>query len=389
MKDRVEKLLAVLLLLLTLCGAAAAEGEAQNIAPKCWLSVSSNKGSRTNLVNGGLRDYWPCAPGDTITVETPEGTRAQGVMVSFLGDVPELTVESDGRVIAEFVDGFVTDYIPFAEPVSSFTITIGDGPESIHFKRLQVYSEGELPDTVQRWEWMEGPADIMLIATHPDDELLWFGGLLPTYAGEYQKKVIVVYTVGSSDFRRPELLAGLWTCGVRYYPEIGNFPDRNAKALKEYVEMWGGEDAPRQFIVEMIRKYRPSVVVTQDIDGELGHTHHRMTVQAVIDAVTELSGDAAWDAPSAELYGAWQPHKLYLHLWEEDRIVFDWRQPLEAFGGENSLSVAKRAFKMHGSQQSGRYSVKDSGRTDCRIMGLYWSDVGPDEVHNDLLEHIE
>ena len=390
MKIRVGKLLAALMLLVTLCGIAMAEGnEAQNIAEKCTLSVSSNKSSRKKLVKGGLRDYWPCAPGDTITVETPVGTLAQGVMVIFLGDVPELTIESRGQVIAEYTEGFVSDYIPFSKPVDSFTITIGKGPESVHFKRLHIYSEGELPDTVQRWERMEGPADIMLIATHPDDELLWFGGLLPTYAGELQKKVIVVYTVGSSDFRRPELLAGLWTCGVRYYPEIGEFPDRNAKTMKDYVAMWGGEDAPRQFLVELIRKYQPSVVVTQDINGELGHTHHKMTVRAAIDAVTELAGDPTWDAPSAERYGAWQPHKFYVHLWKEDQTVFDWRQPLEAFGGETSLSVAKRAFKMHGSQQSGRYSVQDSGRADCRIMGLYWSDVGPDEAHNDLLEHIE
>ena len=389
MKTCAGKLLAALLVLLTLCGVAAAEGEAQNIAAKCKLTASSNSRHRSKLVSGGLRDYWPCSPGDTLTVETPENTPAQGVMVSFLGDVPKLVIESDGQVIAEYTETFVTNYIPFSRPVTTFTITIGEGPEDVHFKRMQVYSEGNLPDTVQQWERMEGPADIMLVATHPDDELLWFGGLLPTYAGEYQKKVIVVYTVGSSDFRRNELLAGLWTCGVRYYPEIGAFPDRSAKNLKGYIEMWGGEDAPKQYVAELIRKYRPSVVVTQDINGELGHTHHKLTVQAVIDAVTLLSGDETWDEPTAALYGVWQPQKLYVHLWKEDRTVFDWRQPLAAFGGETSLSVAKRAFKMHSSQQTGRYSVQDSGRADCRIFGLYWSSVGPDEAHNDLLEHIE
>ena len=388
MKIRWGKLLAALLLLLLLCGAASAD-EAQNIVAKCKLTASSHSRYRTNLVKGGLRDCWPCTQGDTLTVETPADTRAQGIMVSFLGDVPKLLIESDGRVIAEYTETFVTNYIPFSEPVSSFTITIGEGPEDVRFKRMQVYSEGDLPATVQQWERMEGPADIMLIATHPDDELLWFGGLLPTYAGEYQKKVIVVYTVGSSDFRHNELLAGLWTCGVRYYPEIGSFPDRNAKTLQGYIDMWGGKDAIRQYITEQIRKYQPAVVVTQDVNGELGHTHHKLTVQAVIDTVTLLSGDETWDAPTAALYGAWQPQKLYVHLWKEDRTVFDWRQPLEAFGGETSLSVAKRAFKMHGSQQTGRYSVQDSGRADCRVFGLYWSNVGPDEAHNDLLEHIE
>lgn len=389
MRRRVERLAAVALLLLALCGIAAAEGEAQNIVARCKLTASSGNQFRSRLVKGGLRDYWPCSPGDTLFVEAPENMKVQGVMVSFLGDVPQLLIESEGRVIGEYTETFVTNYVPFSEPVSSFTITIGGEAEEYHFKRMQVLSEGTLPDWVQQWERLEGPADIMLIATHPDDELLWFGGMLPTYAGEYQKKVIVVYTVGSSDFRRNELLAGLWTCGVRYYPEIGEFTDSNAKTLQGYYDLWGGEDAPRQFITERIRKYQPAVVVTQDVDGELGHTHHRMTVKAVIDSVTQLAGDASWDEPSAARYGAWQPKKLYVHLWEEDRIIFNWRQPLEAFGGENSLSVARRAFRMHGSQQSGRYSVDDYGRADSRIFGLYWSSVGPDEAHNDLLEHID
>ena len=389
MRIRMGRLLLTLLLLMVLCGAAAAEGEAQDIAKRCKLSVSSGFKYRLSMVSGSLEDYWPCAPGATLTVQTRDGSLVQGVVVSFMGDAAKLTVESDGQVIAEYAESFVTNYIPFAHSVDHFTITVGDGPQSVRINQLQVLSEGELPDWVQRWERMDGPADIMLIATHPDDDLLWFGGMLPTYAGEYHKKVIVVYTVGSSAFRHNELLAGLWTCGVRYYPEIGTFPDRSAKNAKECYAMWGGEDALPRYIAEQIRKYRPAVVVTQGIEGESRHIHHKVTVQAVIRAVTSLSGDAAWDEPSAALYGVWQPQKLYLHLWEEDQTVFDWRQPLDAFDGEDALSVANRAFKQHRSQQTGRYKIADSGRNDCRIFGLYWSSIGPDEAHDNLLEHIE
>lgn len=388
MKIRWGRLMAALLLLLALAGLAAAENAAQDIAADCKLTASSNSKYRTRMLNTDFQRYWPCAPGDTLTVDTPAGKPAQGVVVSFLGDVPSLTVESGGEIIAEYTETFITDYIPFQKPVSSFTITIGGGAQDVRFNRLQVLSEGALPAWVPRWERLEGPADIMLVATHPDDELLWFGGLLPTYAGEYQKKVMVVYMVGNSTYRRCELLAGLWTCGVRYYPEIGSFPDRSASSIQSVLNLWG-EDAAQQYIAEMIRKHQPAVVVTQDVGGEYGHAHHRVTVQAVIDAVTSLAGDPAWDAASLAQYGPWQPHKLYLHLWDEDQITFDWQVPLAAFDGETSLSVTRRAFKMHASQQTGKYRVSDSGKLDSRLFGLYWSDVGPDELHNDLLEHIE
>ena len=388
MKIHWRRLTAALLLLLALLSVAAAEDEAKDIAADCKLTASANSKYRSRLLNTDFQRYWPCAPGDILTVETPAGKPAQGIVVSFLGGVPSLTIESKGQVIGEYTETFIMNYIPFSEPAETFTITIGDGAEDIRFNRLQVISEGAVPAWVPRWERLEEPAEIMLVATHPDDELLWFGGMLPTYAGEYQKKVLVVYMVGNSTYRRCELLAGLWTCGVRYYPEISAFPDRSASSYESVLKLWG-EQGAQEYVAEMIRKHQPAVVVTQDIHGEYGHAHHRVTVQAVIDAVTALAADPAWDEPSAKLYGVWQPRKLYLHLWPEEQITFDWQQPLAAFGGETSLSVTRRAFKLHASQQTGKYKVSDSGRLDSRLFGLYWSSIGPDELHNDLLEHIE
>lgn len=383
-----KKLFISALLAAVICTAALAESEAVDLAKKCTVRASGNGKYVSRMFSDGFNTYWPCKPGDSLTVQTPADSPAQGVMVSFLGDAARLTVEAEGHFTLDYSEDFVCDYIPFPEPVGSFTVTVREGPEEIRINRLCVLSEGVLPGWVQRWERMEAPADIMLVSTHPDDELLWFGGLLPTYAGEYQKKVQLVYMVGSSARRRCELLAGLWACGVRYYPEIGSFPDRGASSVKSCLGLWG-EDATRQYIAGAIRKFRPAVVVTQDINGEYGHVHHQVTVQATIDAVTALAADAEWDPASAERYGLWQPHKLYLHLWKDGQIVFDWRVPLSAFDGETGLSVARNAFKLHASQQTGKYRVQDSGKLDSRLLGLYWSDVGPDEAKNDLLEHIE
>lgn len=52
---------------------------------------------------------------------------------------------------------------------------------------LYVYGAGEVPSEVQRWGMPSGKMDMMLIVAHPDDELLWFGGTIPYYAGQLNK----------------------------------------------------------------------------------------------------------------------------------------------------------------------------------------------------------
>ena len=62
----------------------------------------------------------------------------------------------------------------------------------------------------------------------------------------FGKKVMVVYMVGgNSPKRKNELLDGLWTCGVRYYPEIGYFPDKGASSHDSVLRNWGEGEAER------------------------------------------------------------------------------------------------------------------------------------------------
>lgn len=79
---------------------------------------------------------------------------------------------------------------------------------------------------------------MMLVVAHPDDDLLWFGGLLPYYAGEKGLRVQVVYLAPTSTSRRTELLAALWECGVTAYPTFLGFHDKQAKDLNGQYKMW-------------------------------------------------------------------------------------------------------------------------------------------------------
>ncbi len=379
----------LLLILLMGCGGAAAETEPGDITARCTVSASSGNKQVKRMTGGDYASYWQGPAGSTVTVKIKGNEKAQGICVCFHGTPVSLEAKDEsGQVIGGCEALFENMYIAFAYPVSAFTLT-GTDESPMEISRLKVVREGELPPWVQRWQILEEKADMMLVSTHPDDEILWFGGMLPTYAGEKGKKVIVVYMVGgNSPKRKNELLDGLWTCGVRYYPEIGCFPDKGASSYDSVLRNWGKGKAEER-VVEMLRKYRPDVVVTQDIRGEYGHFHHIVTVDAVIKAVTELAADEAYFPETAALYGVWSPSKLYLHLYKENQIIFDWRQPLERFDGKTSLQVAKEAFKKHLSQQNGRYSVSDAGRLNCSVFGLYYTTVGDDALHQDLFENID
>ena len=369
------------LLLLPQC-LAAGEGrtaEAQDVAGYCRLKVSVNRKQKDLILARSLSKYWDGGTDGTLTVTLPGKKLAQGVMLSFYETVPPVIVESmDGAEperIARYDLPYHNDYIAFSRPAHSFRIRADEG-RKLAINRLNVLTEGTLPDWVQRWEPPLEGADIQLIACHPDDEVLWFGGLLPTYASELGKRVQVTFNhTGTRADRRNELLDALWHCGVRHYP---NLPDQK----------WN-PDTP-EYMVRMIRKTKASVVVTQDVNGEYGNENHKRMVAAVIEAVTHQCADPQAMPASAELYGVWQPKKLYVHLWPENESIFDWSRKLTTMRGKTGYEIAVSAFRRHMSQQNGRHEVLMSGKYDCRRLGLYFTLVGPDDTeHPDVLQHIE
>ena len=80
--------------------------------------------------------------------------------------------------------------------------------------------------------------DLLLLVAHPDDELLWFGGLLPTYAGERGVRVQVAYLVPATPLRRLEMLDALWQCGVKRYPLFAGMRDVRANTLEGQYKKW-------------------------------------------------------------------------------------------------------------------------------------------------------
>lgn len=385
---------ALLTALMLLLAAPALAQEARNLTSQCTFKASKGSSRSMNLLyNGNYEGCWQTArsKNNYLEVHLPEGETCSGVQIKWNKINPNWCVEilENGQWVR--VGGYEADYLTTWTPlpdVTEFRIASHNRVSNyLRIHELIVLSSGERPDYIQVWEPTYDKADLLLVIAHPDDEYIFFGGLIPYYGAELGKDVLVAYITESSAIRRTELLDGLWVAGQRSYPLLGKFYDRYTNSLNEAYKKLGRAKT-QSYMIELFRRYKPQVVVTHDFDGEYGHGVHKVCADIVRNAL-EKSADAKYDKASAKQWGTWEVPKCYIHLWEENQIFFDWHgTALEAFGGRSAFDVADEAWRCHLSQQGTEYMVYTEGPYDSQIFGLYHSNVGPDEVGGDFFEHL-
>lgn len=391
-----KKWLIALLTLLALSLSVAFAAEANDITEDCKFKVCSSGRKYTLMTDKKYTSYWESNKIKTpwIAITAPEGKPIAGLYVCF-GNMPEsweLQTSDDGKDWFTAVPGdtrFLHAYVALPQPAQHVRLAVtSEKKTALRINDLFVLSEGDLPDWVQVWQPTEEKADILFLSTHPDDELIFFGGAIPTYAVEQQRKVVVAYFSRSNTTRSSELLNGLWHMGVRTYPVIGNFKDSYAKNLKAAYKSAGGKDKVNEWIVGLYRQYKPEVVVTQDTNGEYGHKQHMMIADAAQNCIALAANEDEFTA-STIAYGTWQVKKLYLHLYPENQITFDWTVPLKSMNGATGIELAEEAYTLHKTQASSGMSVTETGtKYDNRVFGLAFTTVGEDVRKDDFLENI-
>lgn len=378
--------LALLMFLIPCCFAQ----EARELTQECVIT-SPNKDT-ASVHDGKYTSFWRSRSGEEpyLEFQTPEGEAAQYLYVCF-AEMPEswaVETETDGEW-QTFLEG-PQDYVHVLLELNGqthFRLVNTAGKESyLKINEVFVFGEGELPDWVQRWEPTPEKADLLLLVAHPDDELIFFGGTIPTYAVERGLNVVVAYMSYSNTTRRSELLNGLWHLGVRQYPVIGPFADVYMKSLDEAYSRWHKSDT-RAYVTELIRRYKPDVMLTHDINGEYGHGAHKLCA-SVAEYFVERSADETYLPESAEKWGTWQVKKLYLHMGRDNVISMNWRVPLTSMGGKTGLELAQEAYAFHVTQQTTSFTVTDEGRTGSSAFSLVYSQVGEDRVGGDFFENI-
>lgn len=390
------------LLLLALCLSAAVADTARDVTKDAKFSVPYNdntirrmrdRDQQTAMQAGSQKN-----PTVTITMDKEE---CAAVYIEFGNSVLPFEVQKkeDGKwvTIAECAAEYPQCYVEFeAQKELRLYFPTGKKYEALYIREIYLFSEGEMDESIVHiWQSAHEKADVLLLVAHPDDEVLWFGGTLPTLAGERGLDVTVAWLTCANSCRRLELLNAIWHCGVRNYPDIGEWKDIKSYNINDLYRQWG-KDKMDQYLVRLLRHYQPEVVITHAYDGEYGHAAHKVCAHSLTRAV-ELAADETYDKQSLNEYGAWQVKKLYVHKTSENlpTTVMDWHQPLEAFGGKTGYEIACEAYKMHASQpqeKNGKealYHVQDVGEEhDASVYTLVHSTVGEDKVGGDFMENI-
>ncbi len=401
-----------LVIVFTLAPTVSATEAAQDITSSTQISGIGYK-DFSFLTNKKTQDYKISSGNTTITLGNDAGIGSLYLLFDVEYGSYTITDNGSGKSIAGGKLGILHEFLDLAEAFgccpASVTLEFSSG--AVRLSELYVFTAGETPDFVQKWAApYEGCADIVLFATHGDDDQLYFAGLIPLYAVAKNARVQVVYMTDhrtgpyATDVRRHEMLNGLWASGLSAYPVFGTFEDFRIDSLQgtydEYKNTYGvTQDQLQSFVVEQIRRFKPLVAVGHDINGEYGHGMHQVYTDLLIKSL-ELTGDSSAFPDSAAKYGTWELPKLYLHIYEENAIVLDIDTPLDAFDGLSAFQVSQKlGFPCHESQQSHGFYRWLNGRNNeitkaSQIatynpahFGLYHSTVGAD-TGNDFLENV-
>lgn len=310
--------------------------------------------------------------GSTITVTAKDGSSIGAVYVKWNKEVKPYKLITDSEELSCGENGFLHEFIALDNASTSLTFSLPEeNPMGIY--EIRIFTDTDVPDDVQIWEPPHERADILLISSHADDEILFMGGIIPTYVPQGARVQVAYMTEfwSTTPVREHEKLDGLWTDGLRNYPVCGNFKDIYVESLADAEKKYDLDELTT-YVASIIDRFQPQIVVTHDFKGEYGHGFHQITAKAVA---------AALDCSNVVV------SKAYFHLYPENAIHMDLNVPIESMGGKTALEIAKEAYLQHKSQQWCWFYVSDTYKYSCANFGLYQTTVGVDE-NNSMLEHV-
>lgn len=411
MKKKLMILALCLMLVLGTALAVAAEESAvaQDIRQETTISGTGYSGFKF-LFDGDIESYKKSDGDVTIKLENSAGIGSLYLLFNLEYGEYTITDNVTGDMITAGKYEFLHEYINLEEAFgycpTSLTLQFKNG--TVRLSELYVLSSGKAPDYVQVWQPpLEGKTDLLLFATHSDDDQLFFAGLFPYYAKERGYAVQVAYMTNHrpDTYKRVhEVINGLWATGVTAYPVFGTFDDfridSKADTYWEYERRGITKTEMMEYVVTQMRRFKPQVTVAHDVNGEYGHGMHMIYSELVREAL-DIINDPTQYTDSAETYGVWEVPKTYVHLWKENPIVIDYDTPLDSWDGLTAFQVTQKyGYPCHKTQQytwftrwlngnSGEITKASQITTyNPSQFGLYRSTVGEDVQKNDFMENI-
>ncbi len=307
----------------------------------CELSATSGRAERVRD-NRDSTAWEPEAVGDILTITAPAGSVTDTLILEWNKAPESFELRLDGvSTTVENADGLLRFNIPTG---GAARMTVRATGTEAGITEARVYAQGRVPDMVQSWQAAGDKVDMMVIAAHPGDEFLFFGGAIPQAVLE-GKNVLVVYVADCGFERFAEAMDGLAAVGVTMQPVCLGLKNGTPDDYDEAVEMWGLETC-YEAMVDVIRRYKPDVLLTHDVEGENGDEQHKLTSFTLRRALL-LATDPETYPDSAQEYGVWDVKKAYIHRYEGNVLAFDPDAPVDEWEGWTLREMTELAFSKY------------------------------------------
>ncbi len=337
---------------------------------------------------------------DTLTVSSEE--IIDSIYLVFWDKAPNFTL-SCGEKNYEITNTFLHAFVKIPEEViECHEVTISFS-EKTNLSDISVFKDGKLPNHIQIWNQPHEKADLLLCATQYSNEHTLFAGIIPYHIANNYRVQVAFFSDFKGSTKKHEMLDGLWAVGMKNYPVLSEFPESTKKTaedvLKDFEKENITEDMLLSFQTELLRRFKPQVVVSHDLNGENDSGLSILNVQTLIKAI-DLAKVASNYPETALRYGAWDTPKFYLHLYNENQITLNWDEPLDAYNGKTSFQISQEGYKANKAQQKTWFTKWLNGNdgknntaatietySPC-LFGLYRTTVGEDSQKNTFFEHL-
>lgn len=374
---------------------------AQDITKNSNITIDEKNNSR--LTDNNENTYITIEKNKEIHITSNENI--YGVYIIYELSSKPGNIAYNNKSIAIGENGYLHEYVDINKNYKDTQELSIKYNEDVKIGEIYIIGEGEIPEFVEIWEKpLDNNTDLLLFSTHSDDEQLFFLGLLPTYVAKGANVQVVYYANHYDNPKRlHEQLHGLYTVGIRNYPIIGIVPDAYSEtlngAIKNIEKANLTIDDAINFQIEMIRRFKPSIIVGHDEKGEYSHGQHILNTHTLKIAL-DKTNDQNYHSDSYEKYGLWDTPKTYLHLYKENQIIMDYDIPLDYFNGQTAYEISKKGYSKHNSQQWTWFTKWINGTNNSYTKsteiktyspnqyGLYRSLVGEDIKKNDMFENI-
>ena len=359
--------------------------ELPSMTERC--DVDASAGNEGRATDGRFNTAWePEKAGDTLTITLPEDQSGQTMTIDW-SRVPEAySVElrdRSGAMLKNMKEDDTDDMVSFRYDIrNAAQIVIRVGGSAAGISEVRVYEQGKTSELVQDWKPLSDQVDMMVFAAHAGDEFLFFGGAVPFAAAE-GREVAVVYLADCGRQRMAEAMEGLWSVGVKAHPYCLYLENDEPRAYEDAIDLWGLEEL-YELLVEQIRKYKPSVILTHDIEGE-DDNQHKLTSAAVRRAVL-LAADPGVYPASYDKYGVWDVPKTYIHKYEGNVLEINPDQLLAngwTAGEMLEIGFSKNIILWEDND------MDDIEEQSPYLFGMIRQTVGDDVLKNSFFENLD